>query len=176
MSKMTYMLQLLGRMPQLLGHRACHVFSDGGRRNLAAGADLGPWVLRSTLRSNRRHRQSVRHRTRDNSQLPHIRPCIITLSIIAIAKNTHQRGNHPRRCPCQSRHHLSPLRRCAPMTAAFAPSLAQPRAACPRWRQQPSHLPKTCWARERPASQLAVVCRCQRRWTSRLPAPSSPRG
>jgi hypothetical protein len=69
------MLQLLRRMPQLLGHRARHVFSGGGRRNLTAGAEFGPWVLRSTLRSNHRRRQSGRHQSRDNnciSQLLHI--------------------------------------------------------------------------------------------------------
>jgi hypothetical protein len=41
-SKTTYMLQLLRRMPQLLGHRARHVFGSGGRRNLAAGTEVGP--------------------------------------------------------------------------------------------------------------------------------------
>jgi hypothetical protein len=85
-SKTTYMLQLLGRMPPRLGHRARHVFSGGGRRNLAVDAEFGPLVRRSTLRPNCRRRQSGRHRTRDNSQLPRIRPCIITSSIIAIAK------------------------------------------------------------------------------------------
>jgi hypothetical protein len=37
-SKMTYMFQLLG-------HNARHVPSGGGRRNLTAGAEFGPWVL-----------------------------------------------------------------------------------------------------------------------------------
>jgi hypothetical protein len=78
-SKMTYMLQLLRRMPQLLGHRTRHVLNGGGRRNLTVGAEFGPWVLRSTLRSNRRRRRSGRHQSQDNSQLPPIRPCTTTL-------------------------------------------------------------------------------------------------
>jgi hypothetical protein len=133
-SKMAYMLQLPRRMPQLLGHRARHVFGGGGRRNLATGTEVGPWVLRSVLRSNRHRRRSGRHRRRDNSQLPRIRPYTITL-FKTQSKQTHQRGNHPRICPYQSRHHPPLLCRCAPATAAFAPSRAQPRAACPRQKR-----------------------------------------
>jgi hypothetical protein len=50
------MLQLLQRMPQLMGHRARHILSGGGQRNRAARAEGSPWVLRSTLRTNRRRR------------------------------------------------------------------------------------------------------------------------
>jgi hypothetical protein len=73
------MLQLLRRMPQLMGHRARHIFSGGGRRNLAARAEGGPRVLRSTLRPTRRRWRSGRHRSWDNSKLPRIRPCTMIL-------------------------------------------------------------------------------------------------
>jgi hypothetical protein len=68
------MLQLLRCMLQLLGNRTNHVLNGGGRRNLAAGAKLGPWVLRSILRLGCRHSRRGCHRSRDNSQLPSIRP------------------------------------------------------------------------------------------------------
>src|SRR5699024_4331179 len=79
-SKTTYMLQLLRCMLQLLGNRTHHVFNGGGRCNLAAGAKLGPWVLRSTVRLGRCHSRRGRHRSQDNSQLPSIRPCTTILS------------------------------------------------------------------------------------------------
>jgi hypothetical protein len=79
-SKTTYMLQLLRCMLQLRRNRTRHVFSGGGRSNLAASAKLGPWVLRSTLRIGRRCGRCDRHWSRDNSQLPSIRPCITILS------------------------------------------------------------------------------------------------
>jgi hypothetical protein len=79
-SKTTYMLQLLRCMLQLLRNRTRHVFSGGSRSNLAAGAKLGPWVLRSTLRLGRRRGRRGRHQSQDNSQLPGIRPCITILS------------------------------------------------------------------------------------------------
>jgi hypothetical protein len=69
------MLQLLRRMPQLMGHRARHILSGDGRRNRAARAEGGPRVLRSTLRTNHRRRRSGRHRSREDSQLSQIRPC-----------------------------------------------------------------------------------------------------
>jgi hypothetical protein len=72
------MLQLLRRMPQLMGHRARHFLSGGGRRNRAARAEGGPRILRSTLRTNRHCRRSGRHRSREDSQLSHIRPCTTT--------------------------------------------------------------------------------------------------
>jgi hypothetical protein len=66
-------------MPQLLGDGARHIFSGGGRRNLAAHVEVGPRVLRSTLRTNRRRWRSGHHRSRDNSQLSRIRPCTMIL-------------------------------------------------------------------------------------------------
>jgi hypothetical protein len=69
------MLQLLRRKPQLLGHRARHIFSGDGRRNLAARAEGGPWVLQSTLRPTHRRWRGGRHRSRGDSQLRRIGPC-----------------------------------------------------------------------------------------------------
>jgi hypothetical protein len=71
--------QLLLGLPQLPGHGARHVLSGGGRRNLAARAEGRPRVPRGTLRPIRRRWQSGRHWSRDNSQLPHIRPCTMIL-------------------------------------------------------------------------------------------------
>jgi hypothetical protein len=67
-SKTTYMLQLLR-------NRTRHVFSGGGRSDLATGAKLGPWVLRRPLRPSRHGDRPTRHRRWNNSQLPSLRPC-----------------------------------------------------------------------------------------------------
>jgi hypothetical protein len=160
------MLQLLRRMPQLMGHKACHIFSDGGRRNLAAHAEGRPRVLRSTLRPTRRRWRSGRHRTGQQPAAPHPTLHHDIISDLVIVKKTYQRGNPPHRCPCRSRQHAPLPRQCVPATAAFAPSRPQPRAACPRQEQPPSHPPKTCWARGRSAWWPAMVCCCQGRQTS----------
>jgi hypothetical protein len=161
------MLQLLRRLPQLPGHGARHVLRGGGRRNLVARAEGGPRVPRRTLRPNRRYWRSGHHLSQDNSQLPHIRPCTMIL-VKDLVKKTYQPNNPRHRCPCRSRQRAPPPCPYAPAKAAFAPSRARLRVACPRQKQQPSHLPKPCWARGRPVSQPTLLCYCPERQTSRL--------
>jgi hypothetical protein len=163
-------------LPQLLGHGARHIFSGGGRRNLAARAEGGPRVPRSTLCPNHHRWRSGRHQSRDNSQLPHIRPCtMILFKDVSLTKKTYQQDNLPHRCLCRSRRPASLPRQYVPAKVAFAPLQDRPRVACPRPNQQPSHPPKPCWARGQPVSQPALACYCQGRQTSLLPALSSPR-